>query len=376
MNRKLRSILKHLSLALIYGTLVALSVGIGIYVYILESRPDLRVWHLAELDAEFTADKVDSVPDLASYLELEDRLMQQLGEKVYDRIRPVEQRRIVRYHRGSLMDPETRPTNWNRSFELVPEQPVAGALLLHGLSDSPYSLRGVAEMLYGHDVRVLGLRLPGHGTAPSGLVDVHWKDWVAAARIGIRHLGAQIGEAPLYIVGYSNGAALAVEYALGQLEGVMQPRVDALVLLSPAIGVTPVAALARWQARLGKAGDFKKLAWTSIELEFDPFKYNSFPVNAGDQIHQLTNEIGRRIDNLSQGHGLVHFPKTLAFQSVVDATVRPPHCSTGSSCTLNPTATSWCCSTSTVTRKRNRCCGPILNRWCTRCSSKCRCRSA
>ncbi len=323
MNWRTRIIIKHVLFALSYGALGALLVALGIYIYVLQSRPDLKVWHLAKLDAEFTADQAEHVPDLDAYLAIEERVMQQLNERVYGRISKDDQRQLVRYHRGSTMDPEAQPKNWNRTFELVPDQPVAGALLLHGLSDSPYSLRAIGEVLHKHSVLSLGLRIPGHGTAPAGLLDVHWQDFVAAVRVGLRHLVKRVGDKPIYIVGYSNGAALAVEYALLPLEGVMARQVDALVLLSPAIGVSPVAALARWQERLGKFAGLEKLAWNSIQLEFDPYKYNSFSVNAGDQIHQLTTEIARRIGNLSGGHGLAYFPKTIAFQSVVDATVPP-----------------------------------------------------
>lgn len=317
----MRNIIRHVLFAITYGVLIALLIGIGLYIYLLESRPDLKAWHTAELDQEFSADRIGEVPDLAAYLALEERLMQQVKHRVYDRISSGDQRMIIRYHQGSLTDPAAQRINWNRTFELIPQQPIAGALLIHGLSDSPYSMRAIAEILHRHNVLALGMRMPGHGTAPASLVDVQWQDFAAAVRIGLKHLQTQIDNGPVYIIGYSNGAALAIEYALLPLEGIMLPQVDALVLLSPAIGVTPVAALARWQGRLGRLIGLDKLAWSSIQLEFDPYKYNSFSVNAGDQIYQLTNAIEQRINNLSTGHGLKHFPRTIAFQSIVDATV-------------------------------------------------------
>ena len=323
MNRRIKKILKHIFLAIGYGLFGAFILALGGYVYLLEGRPDLKVWHTAQLDAEFTADRADTVSTLDAYLAVEDRVMQELQTRVYDRIEPEDRREIVRYHRGSFMDPASRPKNWNRTFELVPQQPVAGALLIHGLSDSPYSMRAIAQSLYERDVLSLGMRMPGHGTAPAGLLDVQWEDFVAAVRIGLKHLQQRMGDAPVFIVGYSNGAALAVDYALSPLEGLMVPQVDALVLLSPAIGVAPIAVLAKWQGRLGHLAGLEKLAWNSIQLEFDPYKYNSFTVNAGDQIYQLTSTIEQRIDNLTAAHGLEYFPRTLAIQSVVDATVPP-----------------------------------------------------
>lgn len=321
MKRRFKSILKHVLLAAVYGSLGSMLFAVGAYVYLLENRPDLKPWHTAHLDAEFSAGKAEAITSLDDYLANEEKVMHQLRERVYERIEPADRRPLVRFNSGSMMDPGTRPTNWNRTFELEPDAPVAGALLLHGLSDSPYSMRAIAEELHSRNVHTLALRLPGHGSAPSGLVYAEWEDFVAAVRIGIHHLRARLGEAPLFIVGYSAGAALAVEYALGPLEGSLAAQVDALVLLSPALGVAPVAALARWQGRLGRLAGLKKLAWNSLEPEFDPYKYNSFAVNAGDQMHQLTSNIKLRIDNLSAAHGLVYFPRTIAFQSVVDATV-------------------------------------------------------
>ena len=64
-----------------------------------------------------------------------------------------------------------------------------------------------------------------------------------------------------------------------------------------------------------------KLAWNSIGPEYDPYKYVSFAVNAGDQIHRLTRVIAARMDALDQGEGVKGFPRTIAFQSIIDATI-------------------------------------------------------
>lgn len=105
------------------------------------------------------------------------------------------------------------------------------------------SRRAIAERLHAANAHVPGLRLTGHGTAPSGLVSVRWQDMAAAVRLAVQHLAGQHTDWPIYIVGYSNGAALAVNYALETLGNTALPRTEALVLLSPEIGVTAVAAL-------------------------------------------------------------------------------------------------------------------------------------
>lgn len=317
-------IVKHLLLALTYGLLGSFIVIVGLYVYQLESRPDLKVWHRAALDADFHAGLAGEITTLEQYLQREAQLFEQLEEQVYARIDAADRRSINRFSTDSLTDPRSYPRNWNRTFVLSQNEPVAGAVMLHGLSDSPYSMRSVGQLLHERQFEVIGLRLPGHGTAPAGLATVTWHDFVAAVRIAVSSMRDRLGpDRPLYLVGYSNGAALAVHYALAVLEGEDMPAVDGLVLLSPAIEVSGVAAYAIWQARFSRLSGLEKLGWTDIQAEFDPYKYSSFTVNAGDQIYQLTRNIAARINRLSGPNGVAGFPRTIAFQSIVDATIKP-----------------------------------------------------
>ena len=76
-------------------------------------------------------------------------------------------------------DPERRPVKWNHSFELTRQSAIGGVLLLHGMSDSPYTMRALGETLNQQGYLVVVLRLPGHGTVPSGLRYVSWQDMVA-----------------------------------------------------------------------------------------------------------------------------------------------------------------------------------------------------
>lgn len=313
------STIKVIAKALSYGIVGALLVLITVFVIYLDSRPDLDVWHEADLDEEYTA-KSD-VKSFSEYLDLEKRLFEQLDEKVYAKTVSSQQQRINRYHKGSLADPGRWPQNWNRSFELTTANPRAGILLLHGLSDSPYSMHALGQSLHAHEAMVVGLRIPGHGTAPSGLVEVRWQDMAAAVKIAMRHMKNEVGGQPIYIVGYSNGGALAVHYALESLADATLPRVSGVALLSPSIGVTKVAPLAVWQARLGHLLGLEKLAWSDILPEFEPFKYGSFAVNAGDLVYRLTSTIQSIIDDLESTAELKRLPPILAFQSSVDATV-------------------------------------------------------
>lgn len=319
MKRFLKNIVIHIARALLYGVPGAFVVLLLFFIWSLEKRPDLMVWHTAELNAEFSVKS--KVKTFQQYLALEKRLLAQLDELVYDRIQPGDRSRINRYSRGSIVDPGKWSPNWNRTFELSNDNPQCGILLLHGLSDSPYSMRSLGSRLHGAGGWVVGLRIPGHGTAPSGLVNIRWQDMAAAVKLAMSYLRDKVGERPLYIVGYSNGSALAVHYTLDTLDDKTLPAVSRLVLLSPEIGVTPMAALAVWQARLGHLLNLRKLEWNDIQPEYDPFKYNSFAVNAGDLSYRLTAENRQRLIDLNSNEKRKQFPPVLAFQSAVDQTV-------------------------------------------------------
>ncbi len=301
------------------GVLSLLLLGCG-------SRP-LQPWHKEVLKEEFSLRKAQQVASFSDYLELEERLWAELHSRVVAQVPTGPEQALVRYSQGSLAHPEAYPINWNRSFEWTVDEPRGGVLLLHGMSDSPYSLRALGESLSQQGYWVVALRLPGHGTAPSGLRQVSWGDMAAALRLAVEHLRLQVGgNRPLHLVGYSTGAPLAIDYTLEALERASGeapagPVPTSLVLISPALGIHPVAAWAAWKRRLSAVPGLGHLAWLSLEPEFDPFKYNSFSTNAAEQVHRLTRSVARRLQALAASGGVERFPPTLVFKSNVDATV-------------------------------------------------------
>ena len=281
--------------------------------------PELTPWHTESLSDEFSVSQSKGIDSFEDYLQLEDEVFVQLDEVVYAQTGTGLEYALVRYSEGSISDPRQRRPNWNRSFELSNEAPVGGVLLLHGMSDSPYSLRALGETLHRHGFQVLGLRLPGHGTAPSGMTSITWQDMSAVVRLGMTHLAQRVGDKPVHIIGYSTGAALALDFALQAEQGKAEPAPASLVLISPAIAISPAAALAKWKRRLSLIPGLDKMAWLEIQPEFDPYKYNSFATNAAEQVHSLTSSVASRIESRANSDRLL--PPILVLKSTVDATV-------------------------------------------------------
>jgi alpha-beta hydrolase superfamily lysophospholipase len=160
---------------------------------------------------------------------------------------------------------------------------------------------------------------------PGGLTEAVWEDWAAATRLAVRTARARVpAPRPLHLVGYSNGGALALQHALDALETPALPRADRLVLLSPMIGVTEFARFAGLAALPSWLPRFAKAAWLDLLPEFNPFKYNSFPANAGRQSWRLSSTVQAQVARLAAAGRLGELPPVLTFQSVADATVSTP----------------------------------------------------
>jgi alpha-beta hydrolase superfamily lysophospholipase len=287
------------------------------------TAPALQPWHTQILTEEFTEDMVgDQVNNFDDYMALEERLFKQLDEQIYANSATGPAHVLERYSPGSATDPHRWQTNWNHSFELTSTPTVGGVLLLHGMSDSPYSLRSLGTTLNYRGYQVIGLRLPGHGTAPSGLMRVKWQDMAAATKLAMEYLESSLGSRPIHIIGYSTGASLALDYTLNALEDGSAAIPVSLVLVSPAIRIHAAGALAGFKNSLSVLPGLDGLSYLSVMAEFDPYKYNSFATNAGAQVHGITRNVDRRLQVLAQDPPAVDkLPPILVFKSTVDSTV-------------------------------------------------------
>src|SRR5690606_37339870 len=66
---------------------------------------------------------------------------------------------------------------------------------------------------------------------------------------------------------------------------------------------------------------FAKAAWLSVVPEFNPFKYNSFPINAARQSYELTRELQSELAARQRDGSLERLAPIITFHSVLDFTV-------------------------------------------------------
>jgi alpha-beta hydrolase superfamily lysophospholipase len=305
--------------ALLVGA-VAITL-MAVRIWDTQRGPPLELWHIYA-PVELTADELDAA-DWSQYLAAEQAVLDEVRAEVTAKLDPEDRTPINRYFENSPVYPGHFAQDWNRSYVLEPEgAPVGAAVLLHGLTDAPYSQRHVARRYAAHGFVAIVPRLPAHGTVPAALTEVEWQDWMAATRLAVREARRRIGPSlPLHLVGFSNGGALAVKYALDALEDPALTHPDRLVLISPMIGITAFARFAGFAGLPAILPKFAKAAWLAILPEFNPFKYNSFPVNGARQSWDLTQALQEQIRRLARAGRLQGLAPALTFQSVVDFTV-------------------------------------------------------
>ncbi|GAB3479077.1 alpha/beta hydrolase [Marinomonas epiphytica] len=167
-------------------------------------------------------------------------------------------------------------------FEYLPDENVCsqenstGILLSHGLSDSPFSMRDVAQALQESCVRVRVILLAGHGTQGKDLIPVTRKDWQTSFEHAADQFATEVDR--LYVGGFSTGGALAADYAWHS-----DTSVSGVVLFSPLLKINSgIDWLSPWLAPF--------ITWLDQHPDDDFAKYASIPVPAIKEAYLLAKE--------------------------------------------------------------------------------------
>jgi esterase/lipase len=161
-----------------------------------------------------------------------------------------------------------------------------GILMIHGLFDSPYYLKEIANHLHKKGFLAKGILLPGHGTVPGDLINMKNTEWIKAVRYGIKSFQGQVDN--LYLGGFSTGALLALSFAFED------DSIKGLILLSPAVRVRPrlpffAQQWTKWHTCLSYFCN--RCQWFNIGPDADFAKYESLSFNAAYQVYLLTQQL-------------------------------------------------------------------------------------
>jgi hypothetical protein len=150
---------------------ISLAIAFGFTLYAVAALPPLQPWHTERLHEEFSARRHADL-DFDGYLKREARLFAEFRDTVEKWDATDDAFASSRFNRSGVLNRLVEGAPYNRSFRLTVARPVGQALLMHGLTDSPYSMKALAESLHTRGFEVTVLRLPGHGTLPSMMTEM------------------------------------------------------------------------------------------------------------------------------------------------------------------------------------------------------------
>lgn len=156
-----------------------------------------------------------------------------------------------------------------------------GMLLLHGLYDSPYTMRDLEAYFRSRCFFTRSILLPGHGTRPGSLLEIKYEDWIETVNFAIAELGRKV-DSNVYMAGFSTGGALALNSAFEN------QMVKGVFLFAPALKVDAAAA---YKAK--KLG----LEWVPFHrlADRDAIKYESITLDSAIAVDGLAKMVEAKL---------------------------------------------------------------------------------
>lgn len=160
------------------------------------------------------------------------------------------------------------------------------AILVHGLSDTAFSLRDIGSVLAEVCYRSRVVLLPGHGTRAGDLLTTRLPHWQETIHYLVDQAATE--SEIVLLVGFSLGGVLTLDAALQK-----QDLVDGIIGISPAYYLSS-ARLARWTPLLAPV-----MRWVDRGVADDPMRYEAMPTRgvaetwkAMGQLQQSLNKYG------------------------------------------------------------------------------------
>ena len=184
-----------------------------------------------------------------------------------------------------------------------------GALVVHGFTGNPSSMREIAKLLAdaGFDVELP--RLAGHGTSVEEMMTTRWADWSGDADAAYNTLAARCKK--VVVVGLSMGGALTL------WAGAEHPEVKGLVCINPATQPQPQEVLDMVQGMLD--GGTETMDGIGSDIA-DPNAHET--AYSGTPLAAMRSFLAEGLAPLAPRYPSIKMP-LLLFTSVQDHVVQP-----------------------------------------------------
>lgn len=198
------------------------------------------------------------------------------------------------------------------AFKLIHSGGSKGAaVLFHGLGDSPYYMKDIAELYYRNGYDVYTPLLKAHGDSYKNLETVSYTEWNQQAETIIKDVSERYQNKVL-LAGLSNGGLIGTVAAL---KSSVKNRIESLLLLSPAFGLPGSAEIKFRAFRTAEILDqmldipglhshFKRLLTIKVRTDLcygcvGTVRYNFLPLNAPAQL--MKNAANLKVSNGEEG---------------------------------------------------------------------------
>lgn len=185
------------------------------------------------------------------------------------------------------------------------DQPAGIAILVHGLSDTAYSLRDIGHVLSDVCFKSRVVLLPGHGTRSGDLLTTRFAHWQTTLHYLIDQAAAESDT--VILVGFSLGGVLTLDAALQR-----QDAVDGVIGISPAYHLS-TSRLARWTPWIAPV-----IRWIDRGVADDPMRYEAMPTRGVAETWRAMQHLNGSLER----YGPVTMPWLLT-QSMDDAVIVP-----------------------------------------------------
>src|ERR1700728_3706330 len=167
----------------------------------------------------------------------------------------------------------------------------SGALVLHGFTGNPFSVKGVATAIADAGLTVEAPRLPGHGTSVDDMIGTRWADWSAAVEDAYLELAARCER--VAVVGLSMGGTLACWL------GERHSEIAGLALINPLVRSIPSDQVALVRAMV-EAGEIVMDGIGSDIAEPDVLEvsYTQTPLRPLLSLLEAADDVGARLADI------------------------------------------------------------------------------
>ena len=166
-----------------------------------------------------------------------------------------------------------------------------GALVVHGFTGNPQSMRGLAEAFAGAGFTVEMPLLPGHGTVVADMIPTRWEDWSGAAEAAYQALAARCEK--VVVAGLSMGGTITCWLAANH------PEIAGIVVVNPAVEPPADSFLDIFQGSLDAGLEVIPGIGNDVaDPDVTELAYPETPLAAGLSMFGAINELAGRLGDI------------------------------------------------------------------------------